>query len=366
MKNYFLLTFFLLSQINYSFAQSTESRVRSLEKHVKENSVNNMIKFDSIESRIERTNNLIDDLTKKTNVLSLQIERLEGRENDRKEKLDMLFNMIGQSGSSIENQLNAASITLTVLLVFIGLFIAWREKSMSKILEKSDVNLQKTQEIRNLIENEMSTLYQRLKEEELNDIIQKIERDANEVQNHISRLHALDLKKIHFTKLVNVLIKCSTDPNQNENINYLLVVLINKFPNDMADNSHFSPIIASHWSSMYRSLNIDKVETFVDCYISAFMLNKFPSIERHVSIILEETSKSYSAQYMARKVLFETYPNKDDRFKILKMLLDNKISAILLGYGSDGFQHLMRNEYSKREDNTQEQNNLLDSNIITK
>lgn len=321
-------------------------------------------KKNSFKAELDSTKATIERLNQKLNDQSYQFERLVGRENDRTEKLDMLFNMIGLSGSSIENLLNTAGIVLTIIFTIfgigIGIYVNWKEKTMVNLLERSDENLRKTREFRDWVENNLSDLYHKIKEEELNDIVQKIERDANQIKNHFSRLITLDVQKKDFKRFTRLLANWDEEKDQGGNIGYLLIFLINTFPKEMAANSAFSVIVTNHWASIFRSVNIDKLEVFINEYVAAFMQNKFSEIEEHVASIIKDTAKYYNAPHIARDVFFEKYTDKPDRFKILRMLQTHKVASVLAGF--DGYQILMRNEYPS-PDNTPQENAMLEAEI---
>ena len=171
-------------------------------------------------------------------------------------------------------------------------------------------------------------------------------------------LLTLDVQKKHFQRFTNMLLNWHTDEKKRSNINYLLIFLINTFPKEMAANSDFSTIITKHWASMFTGINTDKFEIFIDEYVAGFIENRFPDVDKHLASIILDTSKQYNAPYMTQRIFLDKYDKKEDRFKILGMLQKYKVTPILLGYGADGYQSIMKNQYPVQE-NTDQENTML-------
>lgn len=300
------------------------------------------------------------------NDISRQIEWINKNSENLQGQINTVLSMSNQASTDIANLLAIFGIGITLVIsivsIILGVFIARKEKSMTELLTRSDENLQqqksietKTEDLKVLIENQLTSLYKKLKVEEYNDIVQKIEQDPSQMKAHLSRLLTLDLHEGEFDRFISNLISWNKieEQDNSDNVDYLVIYLLNRHPIRMAANHKVSAILCDSWARMFYTVDFDKVIKFIDEYLKAFFEEKYVGIDKEIAFILNTLCKRYNGQYIAKEMLFDKYSTKDERFKIYQMIQENKAFDIFLFY-----KPLMLETYSGQQ-NTPAEEKLL-------
>lgn len=376
---------------------------------------NETAKNQELQSKIDVLNTTITSLQNENNKLKEKIDLNTQKDDIRKEQLDTSLSIYSTTTGALSNKLDVIAIVigvvglvLTLLGVVLGFYINSKEKNIKKLLEKSDTTLKeyyksqdeietkineskeaseelrtkikdelsslyeklKKEELKDIkseiqesknasnqlkeqVESELSELYQRLKNEELKEIIKVLNDTPNQTSDHISRLITLNVSEENFSLFKNMVFSWEREPDIAPNIKYLLVFLINQFPLKMSANQQISEIVVNHWRLIGRSINYDKFVAFFSNYIEEFLNSKYGGIDKELGIIIKYLDEWYSSNYIADKFLFNKYQEKQQRFLILKMLKEHSQRMIY-----SLFRTKMINTYPE-EANTEEENDLL-------
>lgn len=348
---------FLFSFSLIDFAQSNKS-LTELDQKIKFN-------LDSLNTEI---NKLQDDIKN----ISSEVKFLKLNEENKKQVSEGTNALINQQNSNVSNQLDIISnilsvvgIVLAALLaifsIIIGFFISRKEKIMSDLIIRSENNLKeqklleiKAEEFRKLVGSQLKSLYLRIKNEEYNYLVDKIEKDPNQIKNCLPILISHDEKQ-DFNRFSNILTVWSEDEKNEINVEYLLILMINQYPEFMAANQKFAPIVFSVLDLILRSINLDRLEIFLDIYIKASFDVKYENIDNEVRSVLSIMNNFYGTFFIVDDLLFKKYQDKNDRFKLLKIFTDGDHNQL-----STYYKQKMKQMYSS-ETNTSDQQAILDA-----
>jgi len=298
-------------------------------------------------SEIQKT---VDSIIETNKVLNLELNLLKEKDKIRNDQLNKSLAIYGNSTSGISNKLDTLSVVIAVtalLLTLVGLalgfYIKKKEEDIRELLVRSNNNLneqkknqteiedrlksskEETEKLRNLIDKDLNQLYQKLKDEELKEMIENLNASPMQITNHVSRLITLNVPEDKFYIFIDMMFSWEKESNDARNIEYLLIFLINRFPQKMAANQSISHFIMRHRLIMRRTINPDKLTEFVDLYVKEFFNKKYKGINKELGIILNEIGMSYNQIYIAKEMLFEKYKNKEQRFRLLRLMLDEKV-----------------------------------------
>ncbi|MBK8880036.1 MAG: hypothetical protein IPN74_16295 [Haliscomenobacter sp.] len=231
------------------------------------------------------------------------------------------------------------------------------------MLDRSDSNLKKQQEsedkankTRELIYKDLKTLYVKLRQEELKDILMRVSENPEQIRIHTSRLLTLDMTEEHFVSLKNLFFKWSADEDTRYfNLN-IVILLVSHFPNDVASNHELLPLIRHHFENSFISIGIDKLNIFIKKLKADFFENENQEIGQYLLEAIKALLKNYNPNYVALKMLFEDTPSKEDRFKLFTLIKTSPEVIHQLGL----YKQMMINTYSDLAQNTKIQNNLID------
>ena len=303
------------------------------------------------------------------NDLSLEIDRLKQLDLDRQRQLETLLSISGNTSSYVGNQLDTIAVLLAVFSILfaaaaigLGIYINRREKTLTKLLDRSDENLKKqaesekkAEETRRMINNDLTTLYNRLRKEELKDILTRIEANPNLIQVHTSRLLTMDLEEEHLPFLKNLYLLWGKSEQHRYYNQNLVILLISHFPADIAINRELLPSIVDQLDNTLISVGIDKLAIFLDGLLNDYLTDKYPEAGDYTLRTIQALSKNFNPNYVAIRMLFEAHESKKSRFKIYKLLRRDPGMMFL----NPMYNERMINTYQGDPSNSQEEIELL-------
>lgn len=159
------------------------------------------------------------------------VDSLHSQIDALQSKTDMLSGIIEASNSSVSNQLTVAGILLalvglivTVFGAVIGLYISKKKAEIEKLAqtveEKKTIvaSLAKTtKELDDQIHNDLKGLYQQLRKEETNALLDRLVLEPRDILNLTQLLFARDLEDSGFVKLREAYLKLKASLNENRN-----------------------------------------------------------------------------------------------------------------------------------------------------
>ncbi|MEZ5044133.1 MAG: hypothetical protein R2828_29840 [Saprospiraceae bacterium] len=365
-----LISFFLIVLTN-STAQTVElneERIEAIEKELPEigrridRRKSEISKNETALTGIQKSANSTSSKSNEIDSLKSQIEILKEKIEDRNQLFESLLSTTNQASSNIGNQMDGLSnligiggLILAIFTIIISVYINNKEKRISNLLDRGEEILRKQQEVKNLIDSDFTSVYKKIKAEEINDIVKTIATDSFQIRTHLSRMLTLKFNESEFGRFRNILLNWITDEKAKSNVEYLLVFLVNKFPSIMAGNQELTPFLLPHWKQIYRSITSDKIEKFIVEFRDKFLKDEHEDIGEHFAKILLPISEYYSSEFISRVTLFEEVPDKKSRFKILKLLKENSLNSLLMFY-----ENRVLSEYMNSEDNTEEEQKLVE------
>lgn len=342
--------------------------------------------LNSLESRIQvlESSSGVSELTK---------ERV-GLINDKVENLE---NEIDRSAAGVSNQLAASSNYLTVwsvIFAIVGIGIAayinsQQNKSAKNleenkhILELNKVVLEESRgilelqklaknevlEIQKLINENLTDLYNKLQAEEVNFLIDQINKNPNLMYQLFDRFLVLKLNEDHFRRLANFVIEPIQKHDGIGASSSVFTIILNHFPiiwlKDKGLKAYF--IKTNHWIKIIGNYEYNNLQTLVDNFCLHIKDTVPDELDfRVVSAILEcahnlseEIRKNYSPPELRiydpdrelTKYIYKNLQKKELRFGLYDILSSYSTGKL--------FWDMLYAEYSNDSTNTPEQIEIL-------
>lgn len=147
-------------------------------------------------------------------------------------KSDVLLHIVETSNDSVANQLSSASVFLTVISiifaiggVLLGIYFNKKKKEIDAIAKTVEESRQRVDEISattvaldKQIHSSIKDLYQQLRIEETNTLLDRLILEPNDIGNLIHLLLARDLDDAGFNKLREAYLKLLCEPDPDEQL----------------------------------------------------------------------------------------------------------------------------------------------------
>lgn len=201
----------------------------------------------------------------------------------------------------ISNQIDSASLHVdimmglfTVLAVILGIYVTGVERSVKKIKEDTQSLLtestkirDETQKINKDIYNDFRKIYEKIKEEETIDLLNRLVAVPEDILNLFPILASRNLSSdTHFSLLQEAYLKYSNNPPHNYNDEYPLLIL-QHFHNRLFSNEFCTKIFREHF--VRRSENFFPIELtrLIDSFATGVENKNFEEIKSDIKIMVE-------------------------------------------------------------------------------
>lgn len=342
MKYLILTLLFFNFTIGVCFPQTEIQPINKLKKDVKllqHISTKQGTYIDSISAVTVDLIEKIDGSNKKITQLQSDVNKLFELDDTRKNQLETSLTIFENTNGSIGNGLAYSSyivglfgFIVAIIAIWITNYISRKEQSFRDTLAKVEEAERQSIAVKDLIEKDVTAIYKKLKTEEQKDIISKIESNPSQMRAHLSRLLTLDVSTDEFPRFKNMLFSWESKDDTRMQVEFLLIFLVNQYPKLMAANEETSPTLLKHWSKVLQGIEFTELEVFVDEYVKAFLENKYPEAAKQLSFVLKPLGDLYNTWYIANKMLFDKYVEKNDRLKLLNLLKEHEVGNLLSFY----------------------------------
>lgn len=157
-----------------------------------------------------------------------KVDSLQCQLNALSSKTDMLSGIIETSNSSIANQLSAANTMIAVVAIlfaifggFLGLYIRRKKlevEAMAKLVDEKKKTVDEiaatTKSLDEQIHNNLSGLYQKLRTEETNAILDRLIIEPRDITNLLQLLLSRDVEETGYIKLKEAYLKLINESNE--------------------------------------------------------------------------------------------------------------------------------------------------------
>lgn len=295
---------------------------------------------DSIVSLNDRIKSLESDL----NEINEQVSYLKEQSNSQIGMLDTAFDGVSSQLGASSNFIAIFAIIIGIISVALGIYVSRIESKIRAIAQDNETLLLRNVQIRqdieslsNKITSDTKGLYNILRREESNHIIERLLLVPDDIVNLNTLLLSRELEGSHFEKVKEAFVRSDDDHKdpydtlffqhfagqsmldveiKNRILNSLDILIANSFKNDIIkstidyfDHVHSNGIIASK----------DEVNKFAIA-LSKSKYNKFD--ELYVSVINQMTSRE--EKFQLYDVIEKTDLSKQFRIGYGKILLDYK------------------------------------------
>lgn len=327
-------------------------------------------RVDSLSASINRSDFKIVNINESIDELSKQVENLSYLVETQKE-------IISQEQSSIENSMGAVNILLTVFSVLVaigGIFLGWfinsKEKNIQSLIEQVEIKKQEVEkleektsktkieitDLNNNINNNIESLYEKLRREETTTYLKRLVYEPNDVANISSLLLSRDLSQSDFKYLLAAYRKLE---NKNNNglimDNPYLPLLSHKGQYLLLFFQHFCGQALCHdlisndlaeffphlFSRAFKNDVINASTSLVNCFNKEdALVNK----EEILYMYLDALNKSKFSQLKnPYSIIVQKYRNADELKNVWERLNKNQISIKC-------FNELLCNKYKDDTD----------------
>ncbi len=319
------------------------------------------------DSRIKVFEKKIETLILENDSIKKQIKEYKKVADYNSKLLETQLSVISNTNSNISNQISSTSNFISIaglILGFFGLFIGgyvtWMQNKSSKILKKSkdilnEINVSKKEviEIQELIDSNMNGLYSKIKEQEVEYILRRIEKIPEDINHVFPILASREISDRFFDRFKPLIINESKKENKNkELIENLLTLSCQHFPFLVINDIEILTLLLDCPSNLIDNFYDIELDEFLVVFINQIQtIGLYKSIDNIVKLLKLINSRSSIESFT--ETIFNTLYNKQNRFEFCRIIKDLQIiQNIKMTY----FNLLVSNY---ENDNNSENDNLL-------
>ena len=204
------------------------------------------------------------------------------------------FKIIEMSSAGISNQISTASLVVGIFSVLFAIFGLLFGVFIARIQKKTEEAEEKAEKARNeakailikvdaaksnvdntfkLIENNIAALYEKLKQEETNNIISRLKREPGDINNFFSALTTRELSADYYRDIKNCLLLLVGNVEElsknKESCELFLLLLMQHFPGTALLDEQIYPEIKKEYDYIFSSMFNHEIEFSIE---NIFML----------------------------------------------------------------------------------------------
>ena len=150
-----------------------------------------------------------DKIDSMINVLNVKQQNIISEQETTNNIVSKSFDGVSMQLSGASESVGVIGTAIGVLAVILGVYVTYVQIQTSKIYTKNRLALEETEKIKrevedlnNIIQSNVPKLYEKIKREEINKVMKRLETQPEDIVNHSSLLYTSDLISSDFHSLV--------------------------------------------------------------------------------------------------------------------------------------------------------------------
>lgn len=338
MKHQILLFIFLFS-CGFIFAE--------------DNSISDSLKIDSLKNEISVLNQKITDVNER---LKYQADQINGQSG----MLDTAFDGVSASLSASSNFIGIFGIIIAIFSIGLSIYVARIEKNVKAMKIDNEFLLQKNIQIKldleglsDKITKDTKGLYKLIRNEESNQMLDRLVSVPEDIQNLFSNLASRDLEKEHFVKLKEAFMQLN---EKDEGYSEYLILFFEHFSDlSYIDNEirpKFLNSLSNNFYNAFKNDVIKSVSDFFSAILQATISSNIKEINQYVDAFCKSSFADTEDIYFTINNVMQTRDNKfelyDSISKASELLIFRKnFGKLILDYN---FENLTPKELALIQD----------------
>ncbi|MCW7490524.1 hypothetical protein [Leptospira meyeri] len=180
--------------------------------------------------------------TEEYNRIHDRINKLEIKINFLDEKYEHSIELSSKSIDHISNIISTSSFVLGILILILTVFITVIYNKTNQLIKKSSKHINEIKIIDNDIKFNMSEIYKKIRNEEIEYIINRLTKVPEDIVHYSSKLLSTQIEQKYFESFKNISITYDTKPfkTHRERSGEYLIVLFQHFPSQCLFDEYLS------------------------------------------------------------------------------------------------------------------------------
>lgn len=273
------------------------------------------------------------------------------RINNSQTQIENFSENLHQSNEGIANQISSATNYLTIwgllfgfLGIGLGIYVTWMQSRTSRLLNQSRAILEEQQRIqsqveatRKLIETDLTGLYKKLQEEEINYLLNRLKHFPEDIGNLFGILATIELPQKYYIDYKIIMANAAKSENEKvkEKFDSLIKIGVQHFSKNILNDNEIRPLVFDRFQKIINGFFTHEILSFTDSFAD-YILNKGISnnidLSKKFLLVFERDEERYFApkEYHEREypdiinILFQKLATKDRQIEYFELLKDEE------------------------------------------